>query len=196
MRLTIIGASGHGKVVAYIAKLNGYDDIRFLDDNPDMQFCGDYPVIGSSREFVEGDCFVAIGNGEIREKLSIGRKIVTLIHPTAVIADNVIIGEGTVVMPGVIINPGTTVGKGCIINTASSIDHDCLIGDYAHIAVGAHLCGTIELGKQVWIGAGATISNNISICDHCLIGAGATVIKSIDKPGTYVGVPARRTKES
>lgn len=29
-KLTIIGASGHGKVVADIAKLNGYDEIVFF----------------------------------------------------------------------------------------------------------------------------------------------------------------------
>ena len=33
MKLTIIGASGHGKVVAEIAALCGYHAIDFLDDD-------------------------------------------------------------------------------------------------------------------------------------------------------------------
>lgn len=192
MKLTIIGASGHGKVVAEIARLNGYEDIVFLDDNSSMRFCGNYPVIGPTSQAVDGACIVAIGNGTIRERLSQGRKLATLIHPNAVIAEGVTIGEGTVVMPGVIINPGATIGKGCILNTASSVDHDCIVEDYVHIAVGAHLCGTVVVGKQTWIGAGATVSNNLTICSDCMIGAGAVVVRNLDQPGIYVGVPAKK----
>lgn len=192
MRITIIGASGHGKVVAEIAKLNGYDEIVFLDDNPSVNTCGSYPVVGPTSKETEGDAIVAIGNGRIRESLSKKHKLVTLIHPNAVIAGDVLIGVGTVVMPGAVINPGTTIGKGCIINTSSSVDHDCIIGDFVHIAVGAHLCGAVFVDKQTWIGAGAIISNNLHICNNCMIGAGAVVVNNIDEPGTYIGVPAKK----
>jgi len=94
-------------------------------------------------------------------------------------------------MAGTVINPEARIGKGCIVNTSSSIDHDCGIGDYVHIAVGAHICGTVQIGNNTWIGAGATISNNIDVCSDCLIGAGAVVVKNITEPGTYIGVPAR-----
>ena len=66
------------------------------------------------------------------------------------------------------------------------------MGDYVHIAVGSHLCGTVFVGNGTWIGAGATVSNNVSICSDCMIGAGAIVIKNIEQPGTYVGIPAKR----
>ena len=191
MKLTIIGASGHGKVAAEIARLNGYDEIVFLDDNLSVRFCGRYPVVGTSREKADGDVFVAIGNAAIRARLSGGRRLVTLIHPSAVIAEGVKIGTGTVVMPGAVVNPGAVIGKGCIINTSSSVDHDCLIGDYVHVSVGTHLSGTVCVGDMTWIGAGATVSNNISICGSCMIGAGAVVVNDIDHPGTYVGVPAK-----
>ena len=98
-------------------------------------------------------------------------------------------------MAGAVINPGTHIGKGCIINTCSSVDHDCIVGDYVHIAVGSHLCGTVIVGDGTWIGAGATVSNNVSICTNCIIGAGAVVVNDIKECGTYVGVPARRIKE-
>ncbi len=191
MRLTIIGASGHGRVVADIAKKCGYDEIDFLDDDESLELCGEYPIVGKTNTAIDNDVFVAIGNADIRKQLSIGRTLVTMIHPDAVIADDVEIGEGTVVMAGTVINPGTRIGKGVIINTSSSVDHDCAIGDYCHISVGAHLCGTVRIGESVWIGAGATVSNNVNICGGCMIGAGAVVIKDIDKPGTYIGVPAK-----
>ena len=190
-KLIIIGASGHGKVVADIAVLNGYKDIAFLDDDLSKTFCGGFPVIGTTDMIVEGDIFVAIGNPAVREKFSKNRNIITLIHPNAVIAADVVIGEGSVVMPGVVINAGAKIGQGCIINTASSVDHDCVLGDFVHVAVGAHLCGTVTIGNSTWIGAGATVSNNVNICGECTIGAGAVVVKDITEPGTYIGVPAR-----
>lgn len=191
MKLTIIGASGHGKVVADIARLNGYDSIEFLDDDENLTTCGGYPVVGKTNKDVYGDVFVAIGNADIRERLSKGRKLISLIHPSAVIADDVEIGEGTVVVAGVVINAGAKIGCGCIINTSSSIDHDCNVGDYVHVSVGSHLCGTVVVGNKTWIGAGATVSNNVKICGGCIIGVGAVVIKDINQLGTYVGVPAK-----
>lgn len=198
-QLVIIGASGHGKVSADIAIKNGYDRIVFLDGDESKKVCGRYPVVGKEDLFArfEGDVFVAIGNPEIRKRLmeEIGEeRLATLIHPDAVIADDVSIGIGSVVMAGVVINPGTSVGKGCIVNTCSSVDHDCRISDYVHISVGSHLAGTVNVGEKTWIGAGAVISNNIDIAGSCMIGAGAIVVHDIPESGTYVGIPARKIK--
>ena len=197
MKLTIIGASGHGKVVADIARLNGYDEIEFLDDNTELHSCGKWPVIGTSNLAgeLENDLFVAVGNAAIRERIMErfrDKRIVSLIHPSAVIAEDVEIDTGSVVMAGAVINPSARIGKGCIINTSSSVDHDCVLGDYVHVAVGSHLAGTVSVGKGTWIGAGVTVSNNIAICVGCMIGAGAVVIQNIFEQGVYVGVPATR----
>lgn len=203
MRLIMIGASGHGKVCAEIAKLSkDYSEISFLDDSPLVKKCGEYDVIGTSSDFYkyiddEIEFFVSIGNHEHRQRIqkkieAVGGTLATLIHFTAVTSEDVFIGVGTVIMPGTVINPGTKIGKGVIINTSSSVDHDCVIGDWSHISVGTHLCGTVEIGKECWIGAGVTVSNNIKICDEVIIGAGAVVVKDIEKSGTYVGVPAKK----
>ena len=194
-KLILIGASGHGKVVADTAKLCGYTNIVFLDDHAHASECSGFPIVGKSTEAPEGDIFVSIGNAVVRKKLMERyreRKKPILIHPSAVIADDVEIGQGSVVMAGAVINPGVKIGQGCIINTLSSVDHDCTIGEFCHIAVGAHLCGTVCVGNNTWIGAGATVINNINICGECMIGAGAVVIRDITEPGTYVGVPAKR----
>lgn len=200
--LVIIGASGHGKVVADIAQKNGYKDIVFLDDDPGKLSCGGYPVVGKISKVFDMDrkCFVAIGNTRIRKKIQekiseAGIVIVSLIHPNSVIADDVILESGTVVMAGAVINSGTVIGRGCIVNTCSSLDHDCKIGSFCHIAVGAHIAGTVEIGNETWIGAGATVSNNIYICSGCMIGAGAVVIHNIENTGTYVGIPATFVKK-
>lgn len=202
--LVIIGASGHGKVVADIAeKQNRYDRIFFLDDDDTRTDCAGFPVVGTSgmvsQYLTDAELFVAIGNAQIRQRIQerleqMGEVIPTLIHPNAVIGKDVSIGPGTVVMAGAVINPCAQIGKGCIINTCSSIDHDCRIGDYVHVAVGAHLCGTVVVGEGTWIGAGATVSNNLTVCGGCMIGAGAVVVNNIAEAGTYIGVPAKIRK--
>lgn len=197
-QLVIIGASGHGKVVADIARKTGYNAISFLDDNEAIMECGGYAVVGKSSQYVDVDCdvIVAIGNPIVRERIqkdveSAGKNIPALVHPNASIAENVEIGRGTVVVAGAVINPGARIGRGCIINTGASVDHDCEVADFVHVSVGAHVAGTVEIGERTWIGAGSTVSNNIRICADCMIGAGSVVIKNIEKPGTYIGVPAK-----
>ena len=199
--LVIVGASGHGKVIADIAEKNGYSDIVFLDDNPAIKVCGQYRVVGGreeAKDYKHADFVVAIGNATIRRKIQtelceMGLHIVTLIHPAAVIASNVKIGVGTVIMAGAVVNPCTEIGRGCIINTCASVDHDCQIGDYVHVSIGAHVAGTVTIKDNTWIGAGAIVINNIEIVEDCMIGAGAVVVHQIESSGTYVGVPARKS---
>jgi sugar O-acyltransferase (sialic acid O-acetyltransferase NeuD family) len=204
-RLIIIGASGHGKVVADIAiKMNKWQSIVFLDDDESIKTCVDLPVIGKTDDALkykdEADFFVAIGNNATRETVQTkleyeGASIATLIHPNAVIGYKVSVGIGTVIMAGTVINSASTIGKGCIINTNSSVDHDCILEDYVHVSPGVSLAGTVKVGKGSWIGIGGVISNNINICGGCRLGAGAVVIKDITEPGTYVGIPARKIDE-
>ena len=200
-KIVIIGASGHGKVAADIALKCGYTDIVFLDDNISIKNCGRHSVVGSNDrvEDINGDVIVAIGNSAARRRIQESieeERLAVLIHPDAVVAEDVTIGSGTVVMAGTVINPGSMIGRGCIINTCASVDHDCKLGDYVHVAVGAHLAGGVEVGDETWIGAGATVSNNIEICGRCMIGAGAVVVKDIEEAATYLGVPARQKQET
>lgn len=201
-RLLIIGASGHGRVVADIAlKMNGWQEIVFLDDDEAIKKSMGIEVIGKvidAFSYVdEYDIFVAIGNNKIREKIQsqledAGASLPTLIHPTAVIGEQVEVYSGTVVMAGVVINCCTIVGQGCIINTGATLDHDDVIEDYVHISPGTNVAGTVKVGKGTWLGIGSVVSNNVNITSGCIVGAGAVVVKDIDEVGIYVGVPARR----
>lgn len=203
--LIIVGASGHGKVVAEIAELtHKYEQIYFMDDySKDKMFHG-YQNLGSTTSLGKyknsTDVFVGIGDNRIRARKlqdfeKNGFSIATLVHPNAVISRTVKIGIGSVIMAGAIINASAEIGKGTIINTNSSIDHDSKIGDYTHISPGVTIAGSTELGKNVWIGTNSTIINNIKIGSDIIVGAGAVVPYNINKKGTYIGVPAKHFKE-
>lgn len=197
-KLVIIGASGHGKVIADIAKKNGYTTIVFLDDDSSKEECAGYKVVGTTKNLLfykDYDFIIGIGNANIRKRIQTELSandfhIITLIHPNAVVADDVRIGEGTVIAAGAVVNPCVTIGKGCIINTGASVDHDDVIEDFVHISVGSHLAGTVTVGEGTMIGVGAVVINNTNICAECMIGAGAVVVEDIRESGTYVGVPA------
>lgn len=197
-RLIIIGAGGHGKVVADNALKNGYININFVDDNV-ADSCMGFPVVGTIAEIEKlndgkTDFIIGIGNNEMRKKLSEKFKLnwTTLIHPNAVIASNVTVGVGTVIMAGAIVNTCSAIGDHCIINTASVVEHDNVIENYVHISPKAVLGGNVYIGENTHIAIGATVRNNIKIVRDCIIGAGAVVVKNIENSGTYVGVPARK----
>ncbi len=199
-KVVIIGASGHGRVVADIAESCGDIVIGFLDDGNTTN--NKVNIIGKSADAEkycnnETELFVAIGNCKVREKIMESlpnANWYTAIHPSAVISPSAVIGEGTCIMPNAVVNNSAVVGKGVIINTCASVDHDDIIGDYVHIACGARLAGTVKVGICSWIGIGSTVSNNIKIGSNIMIGAGTVVIKDITEEGTYVGVPARKIK--
>ncbi len=199
-KLVILGAGGHGKVAADIAFLQNYTDVVFLDDNISKRECNSCKIVGSTCEYLrfsQCDFFVAIGNAnarmEIQNKLEdSGLKVVSLIHPKAVISTSAHVQNGTVVMPGAVINADAHVGRGCIINTCASVDHECVIGEFSHVSVGAHLAGNVKTGPQVLIAAGATVINNVSICTGTIIAAGAVVVGDVLEQGTYMGIPAKR----
>lgn len=209
-RIIVIGAGGHAKVVIDIMlqRKKAFNDNLIIEGILDDSFIENekkelfgIPIIGKINKILElsSDIYyvIAIGNNSIRRKISKdykNLKYITLIHPKAIIAENVIIYEGTVVMAGVIINSYTKIGKHCIVNTGSIIEHDNIIGDCVHVSPNATLCGGISVEDISWIGAGATIMQNVKIGTDSIIGAGAIVVKNIPSNCTAVGNPAKPIK--
>lgn len=196
-KLIIIGGGGHGKVAVDIAK-NYYKNIVIADDSKSGEVLS-CKIIGGVQDALKGekcDFFVAIGNNKVREQIfntfvENGFNAVSLIHPSVILAEDVEIGRGTIVMAGVVINPSVKIGIGCIVNTCSSVDHDCVIDNFTHLCPNTHFAGTVSVGKYCTFGIGTQVINNINICDNACFGAGAVVVKDIVAEGTYIGVPAK-----
>ena len=200
--VVIIGASGHGKVIADIIVNSDDKVLGFLDDADDVQgkkIIG-FPVLGKIADFDKyRDCefVIAIGKPYIRDKISneLPVKWYTAIHPTAVISSlDVEIGEGTVIMANAVVNPSARIGKHCIINTGAIVEHDNILEDYVHLSPNVTLAGIVKVGKSTHIGAGSCTKQVLNIASDCIIGAGSVIVKDITESGTYVGVPARKIK--
>lgn len=204
-RLAILGASGHGKVVADAAESAGWTHIDFFDDAwPACALIGVWSCVGATNDLVlkvsaYDGVVVAIGNNSVREtKLrelsSANAPIVSVVHPRATVSRYCSIGKGCVVLAGVQVNPGAEVGDGAILNTGCSVDHDCLIGASVHISPGAHLAGGVQIGDRTWIGIGACIKQLVRVGADVIVGAGAAVISDVPAGQVVAGVPATQIK--
>jgi sugar O-acyltransferase (sialic acid O-acetyltransferase NeuD family) len=198
IEIVLIGYSGHGYVCIDIAlklgiKIKGYCEVDSKQINPyQIDYLGNEDFLCQSESL-----FVSIGDNKIRQKVyhkmkSLNFNFQTLIHPSAIISTNSIIGENTLVSANAVINPMVKIGIGSIINSGAIIEHDCEIGDFAHIAPGAILAGNVKIGEMTFVGANASVKQGVSICNNVIIGIGSVVIKNIDIPGVYIGNPAKK----
>ncbi|MEO1269006.1 MAG: acetyltransferase [Myxococcota bacterium] len=196
--LVILGASGHAHVVCDIALLLGLEVEAFAETTPRQRHFLGRPILTEADVLQRppgSPVFVGIGNPRVRRALTgrcldAGLSLATLIHPTAVVAHDVVIGSGSVVMARAVINPGTQIGSNVIINTGAVVDHDCVLGDLVHICPGSTLAGTVSVGEGTWIGAGATASNNVHIGRWTMVGAGGVVVHDLPDDVIAYGVPA------
>lgn len=200
-RLGVIGAGGHGKVVADVAERAGWADVVFFD----VRFASagsehaHWSLVAAPENAPAHNCdgyFVAIGNSQTRQQwcewlLDKGLPLVSLVDPAAVVSDYAIIEPGALIVAGAVVNVDSHISQGVIVNTRASVDHDCHIGAYSHICPAAALAGSVKVGAHSWLGIGSQVKQGICIGDDVIVGAGATVVTDISDNLTVVGTPAR-----
>lgn len=201
-RLAILGASGHGKVVADIALQSGWEKVCFYDDAyPGLGMVEQWPVAGTFESLLHDLlCFdgvvVAIGDNRVRDErlaclLEHGGHLATLIHPRATVSSFATLAPGCVVVAGAVINAFAMVARGCIINTAATVGHDCRLAHSVHVASGANVAGGASVGRFTWVGVGSAVRQGVRIGEGVTVGAGAAVVSDVADGATVVGVPAR-----
>lgn len=201
-RLAIIGASGHGKVVAEAALLSGWDDIGFFDGRyPQLTQVGPWPVLGSDRAIFQragefDGVVVGIGHNRTRLQLSLalqaaGFPLATILHPAAVVSPHARVGAGSVVLARAVINIDAELGCACIINSGAVVEHDNRLADGVHVSPLAVLAGGVSVGEASWIGAGAAVRQGLKIGHDALVGLGAAAVQDVADGEIVAGVPAR-----
>jgi sugar O-acyltransferase (sialic acid O-acetyltransferase NeuD family) len=199
--LILLGAGGHAKVVAALARaaglrLEGVCDPALAADGVHewrgLQVLGDDTALARFNSY---DYQLALGIGSLPGShlraerylalTALGYSFPKLIHPSAVVDETVVVADGAQIMAGVILQPDVSIGRNAIINTGAMIDHDGNIGDHVHVAPGAVLCGGIWVGEKTFIGASATLLPGVKIGRCCLVAAGSTLAHDLPDGGLH-----------
>jgi acetyltransferase EpsM len=209
MKVVILCAGLHGKVLAEIIRTEGRDEVvGYLDDNPGLMRTsrGGLPVIGpltmlgelAARREVEA-AVIGLGNLElldVRRQLfetirRAGLKPLRVIHSSAVVSHSAECGDGLFLGPQTVVHVDSRLGENVCIYTGSTIDHDNLIGDHVFIGPGVHTAGQVAIGAGAYLGPGSVIGSGCIVGESSIIGAGSVVVRSIPSGVVAYGVPAK-----
>lgn len=200
--VVLFGANEHARVVADTARSAGCDVVALVDEDRARRGIDGVPILHDAREAAQqyrdaGWC-VSIGDNHTRETIvtrlrtiAPSLRFTALTHPSAIVARDVKIGEGTVVMAGAVINPGTVIGKHCIVNTGACLDHDNLLDDFCSVAPRVATGGKVRIGRGSAVCIGACIQHGIAIGEQTVIGAGSVVLSDVPASCVAYGVPCR-----
>lgn len=199
MRLVVVGAGGHGKVVCDVLLSMGLVVDGFVDDGkPIGERVLGLPVLGNTAWLDDNPASIALGIGDnVRRRLlaerfvKTGSALVTGIHASATIAPSATVGPGAIVMARAVVNPDARIEDGAIINTAAVVEHDCFIGSYAHLSPSSALGGAVTIGAEAHVGLGAVVLPGMTVGAGSVVGAGAVVNKTVPERVVVRGVPAR-----
>jgi sugar O-acyltransferase (sialic acid O-acetyltransferase NeuD family) len=210
-KLAIFGAGGFGREVKMLidqinAKERKFECIGFFDDDPNLPFqINGLPFLGGLDVLnkTKSKLGVAISVGDPELKKNLVQKIKNpniyfpkLIHPTALVGEEVVIGDGVIICAGVIVTVNIHIGSHVVLNLNCTVGHDCSLGDYAAMMPAVNVSGDVTIGEGVYIGTGSQIINGLTIGPYSTIGAGAVVIRDLPAHCTAVGMPAKPIKFS
>lgn len=205
--MVIVGFGGHAKSVADSLvksgkyRIAGYTDVA--DRNTQYRYFGTDDVLADLFEKGIRDAAIGVGylgGSDTRDNIvsrlkQIGYHLPSIIDPTASLAEDAVIGEGTFVGKNAVVNANARVGNYGIINSGAIVEHDCVIGDYCHVAIGVAVCGEAVIGDHTLIGANATVLQCRKVGNHCVIGAGSTVLADVKDHTKCFGIVADSAKE-
>jgi UDP-perosamine 4-acetyltransferase len=200
----IVGAGGHARVVASLLMKQPDIEVVGVVDRTNQHMgerVGNFYIVTSFDDlslWYDRDIhYAAIALGNVQERAEafatlkqIGFKVVSAIHRSSIIEDDVELGEGVTICAGVILATQTKIGKNVLINTGTVIDHESVIGDHSHVAPGCRIAGRVCIGERTFMGIGVTVKEKLRIGSRCTIGAGAVVLSSIPDDSIAYGVTA------
>lgn len=207
IRLVLLGGGGHASDVLGALRACNHVSPRFdvlgcVDDgDPDrrrlgrrgLPYLGPIPALASHEPCaVIGAVGYPAGRRAMVERAKPVALCPAVIHPTAVVGEDVSFGAGTVCLALTQISALVTVGANVLISYGALVGHDCVIADDCSIMPGAVLSGEVRVGTGALIGTNATVLEGRMIGAGARVGAGCVVTRDVPAGATVMGEPARQ----
>jgi sugar O-acyltransferase (sialic acid O-acetyltransferase NeuD family) len=178
-KLLLYGSGGHSKVLIDCLLKQNIHVQGIFDDSFHEDIFYNIKVLGKydPKKFSDSEIIIAIGNNEIRKKISgsIKHNFCKIIADSSQISNFTAIGKGTVVLQNAVIQSGISIGFNSIINAGAIIDHDSIIESFVHISPGAIISNNVKIGEGSLIGAGSIITKNKVLPPWTVIPPGTVV---------------------
>ena len=198
MKTLIIGAGTLARLTADILsqdpniELVGFVDIEEAEPNSkylEYPIIGDHSVLPTSFEKGIRGAIVAVGDNFIRERhfyelVELGYELVRAIHPSAIVAGDVSIGQGVIIGAGVVVSAGSRIGNNTVIQSGAVIGIEAQISENVHIREGAIVCGLTEVQRNAYVHVGALVATRVRVGKNATISIGQCVLE--DVPGVVV----------
>lgn len=204
----LVGGGGHARVVADSAICAGLDVLGCVGPRPESVGAQELPWLGDD-ELLSALCaergarpHVAVGGSvSTRRRLvglvdAAGLQLLTIVHPSAVVASAASLEDGVFIGPRAVVNPGARVATSAIVNTGAVVEHDVVVCELAFVGPAACLCGDVVIGAGAFVGANATLLPGVTIGAGAIVGAGAVVTRDVSAGAVVVGTPARVVGDS
>jgi sugar O-acyltransferase (sialic acid O-acetyltransferase NeuD family) len=198
----ILGAGGHGRAVADLARACGFTVVGFIDRAGQVRggavLGGDEELEALLRSGRADGAVVGVGATALTRRAELFQRLrglcvgaPALVHPRATVSPSGRIGEGAVVFAGCVLGAAVEVGDNAVLYSGVLVEHDCRIGEHAYLSPGVILSGAVEVETGALLGAGAVVLPGLRIGKDAVVGAGAVVTRDVSAGQTVVGSPAR-----
>jgi sugar O-acyltransferase (sialic acid O-acetyltransferase NeuD family) len=204
-RVIIVGAGGFGREVLQWARhawpKHTGKIIGFLSEDPHALdgHAATLPILGTPADFEPrpGDGLVlAIGirgvRRQVAEQLAArGARFLTLIHPTAIVADTAVIGAGTVICPYAVVSDAVRLGRFVLVNYHASLGHDASAGDFAVLSPYATMGGGACIANDVFLGLHASVGPAKRLGAGSVVSSNSVALVDVPEDCLVYGVPGR-----
>jgi sugar O-acyltransferase (sialic acid O-acetyltransferase NeuD family) len=198
-RLILVG--GFSEIVELCEALH-FMVVGIIDNDLKGTYCG-RPILGTDKQakdilarHADIPIHVSPEAPTVRRRLTaqyvqLGARIVTLVHPTAIVARSAKLGDGCVVQAGASVSSYAIIERGVKVNTCANVTHDVAIGDFVTVAPNACILSRCQIAPGAYIGGNATILPGIRIGEGAIVAAGSVVTRDVSAGATVRGNPAR-----
>jgi sugar O-acyltransferase (sialic acid O-acetyltransferase NeuD family) len=129
---------------------------------------------------------------QVAERLAArGARFLTLVHPTAIVADTAAIGAGTVICPYGVVSDAVRLGRFVLVNYHASLGHDAEAGDFAVLSPYATLGGGARIADDVFLALHVAVGPGVTVGARSSVAAGAVALHDAPVDSLVFGIPAR-----